>query len=102
MACGLPAIATNWSAQTEFMRDDICYPVRVARMIPAVAKCPYYAGFAWADPDEEHLAHLMRQVYEQREEASAVGRRAAEVVAREWTWEQAARRIVERLRTLEP
>jgi glycosyltransferase involved in cell wall biosynthesis len=100
MACGLPAITTNWSAQTEFMRDDICYPLRVARMIPAVAKCPYYAGFAWADPDEEHLAHLMRHVYEQREEARALGRRAADVVAREWTWEQAARRIVERLEAL--
>lgn len=97
MACGLPTIATNWSAQTEFMRDDICYPVRVGRLIPAVAKCPYYAGYEWADPDIEHLAHQMRHVYEQREQAAGVGRRAAEVVAREWTWERAAEKILARL-----
>lgn len=97
MACGLPAIATSWSAQTEFLRDGISYPVRVARLIPAVAKCPYYAGFAWADPDVEHLAHLMRYVYEHRDEARAVGARAAEVVARDWTWDRAAEKIMARL-----
>jgi hypothetical protein len=97
MACGLPTIATNWSAQTEFMRDDVSYPLNVDRLIPAVAKCPYYAGFSWAEPDMEHLIYLMRRVYQQREEARAVGQRAAEVVAQQWTWDHAARRIMDRL-----
>ncbi len=100
MACGLPTIATEWSAQTEFMRDDICYPVRVSRLIPAVAKCPYYAGYEWAEPDVEHLAHQMRQVYENREQAHALGMRAAEVVAREWTWDRAAEKILARLQAV--
>ncbi|NTW02340.1 MAG: glycosyltransferase family 4 protein, partial [Oscillochloris sp.] len=97
MACGLPTIATNWSAQTEFMRDDICYPVQVSRLIPAIAKCPYYAGYQWADPDVEHLAHQMRFVYENQEQARAVGMCAANVVSREWTWKRAAEKILARL-----
>jgi hypothetical protein len=97
MACGLPTIATSWSAPTEFMRDDICYPLQVAHMIPAIAKCPYYAGYYWADPDQDHLVYLMRRVYREREEAGAVGQRAAQAVAQQWTWEHAARRIVSRL-----
>lgn len=97
MACGLPTIATAWSAQTEFMREEICFPVRAARLIPAIAKCPYYAGFAWADPDFEQLVHQLRYVYEHREAAREVGRRAAEVVAREWSWDRAAEKIIARL-----
>ena len=97
MACGLPTIATNWSAQTEFIRDELCFPVRVKQLIPAVAKCPYYVGYEWADPDVEHLVHQMRHVYDNREAARAVGMRAAEAVARDWTWDRAAEKIVARL-----
>ena len=97
MACGLPAIATDWSAQTEFMRPEICYPLRVRALVPAVARNPYYAGFAWADPDFEHLVECMRYVYHHRDQARAVGLRAAEAVAREWTWAHAAEKIIARL-----
>lgn len=101
MACGLPTIGTNWSAQTEFMRPDVCYPLQVACLVPAVAKCPYYAGYYWAEPDQDHLVYLMRRVYKNRTESQAVGQRAAETVAREWTWDHAAQRILKRLREIE-
>ena len=55
MACGLPSIATDWGAHTEFVHEGIAYPLRIRTTIPAVAKCPYYEGFRWADPDPEHL-----------------------------------------------
>jgi hypothetical protein len=97
MACGLPTIATNWSAPTEFMRDDICYPLDVARLIPAIARCPYYAGYEWAEPDIEHLVYLLRHVYQQRQEAQQIGQRAAAAVAQQWTWRQAAQHIIQRL-----
>jgi len=97
MACGLPVISTLWSAQTEFFDAEVGYPIEVKRLIPAVAKCPYYEGFEWADPDTDHLASLMRHVYENREEALARGR-AASIRAREkFTWTHAARRIKKRL-----
>lgn len=97
MACGLPAIATDWSAPTDFVTEDVAYPLQVARLIPAEAKCPYYKGFRWAQPDEDHLVYLMRHVYENRKEAAAKGARASEIVLSDWTWRKAAQKIKDRL-----
>ncbi len=97
MACGLPTISTHWSAQTEFFNDDVGYPINLRRLIPAVAKCPYYEGFEWADPDVDHLAGLMRQVYENPGEARARGLRASIWAREKWTWLHAAKRIKTRL-----
>jgi GT2 family glycosyltransferase len=102
MACAKPVIATNWSAHTDFMSEEIAYPLRVARLIPARAKCPYYEGFRWAEPDQDHLIHLMRHVYENREEAAAKGKCASEVVLANWTWQQAAQKIKNRLLEIHP
>jgi GT2 family glycosyltransferase len=101
MACGLPAIATDWGAHTEFVHPGIAYPLRVRGTIPAVAKCPYYDGFSWADPDPEHLRALLREVYEDREEARRRGAAAAREMAAKWSWDNAARKILERLEALE-
>ncbi|MBU4385748.1 MAG: glycosyltransferase, partial [Actinobacteria bacterium] len=97
MACGLPVISTPWSAQTEFFNEKVGYPIEVKRMIPAVAKCPYYEGFEWADPDVDHLASLMRRVYENPEESRARGLRASISARERWTWRDAAKRIKTRL-----
>lgn len=101
MACGLPTIATNWSAQTEFMNEENAYPLRVKKLVAARAKCPYYEGFRWAQPDEEHLIHLLRYVYEHREESAAKGEQATKDVRSKWTWQHAAERIRARLLTIE-
>ncbi len=97
MACGLPAISTAWSAQTEFFNEDVGYPVEVKGLVPADASWPYYEGFEWADPDVDHLASLMRHVYENREEAKAKGLRASLWARENWTWLDAAARIKKRL-----
>jgi GT2 family glycosyltransferase len=97
MACGLPAIATDWSAHQEFVKPSIAYPLAVRRLVPAVAKCPYYDGFRWADPDPEHLRSLLRHLYENRAEGRARGQAAAREMAATWSWEAAARRMIGRL-----
>ena len=101
MACGLPTIATDWGAHTEFAHEGISYPLRIRRTIPAVAKCPYYDGFSWADPDPDHLRFLLRRVYENQEEARAKGASAASEMAKKWTWDHAAARILGRLSALD-
>jgi hypothetical protein len=100
MACGLPSIATDWGAHRDFVHEGIAYPLRVRGTIPAVAKCPYYEGFAWGDPDPEHLRHLLRHVYENQDEARAKGRSAAQEMVERWTWDHAARRIAARLEAI--
>ena len=100
LACGLPVIATDWGGHTAYLHEGIAYPLRVRATVPARAKCPYYEGFRWADPDEEHLRHLLRHVYEQREEARARGLAAASEVHARWTWDHAAARVLKRIDAL--
>jgi glycosyltransferase involved in cell wall biosynthesis len=97
MACGVPSIATDWGAHREFVHEGIAYPLRVRMTIPAIAKCPYYEGFRWADPDPAHLRHLLRHVYENREEARRLGAAAAREMAEKWSWTSTARKVLARL-----
>ncbi len=102
MACGLPTIATDWSSHTEFVHDANAYRLQVAGTVPAVAKCPYYAGFRWAQADEGHLRTLLRHVFEHQDEARAKGAFAAREMAAKWTWRHAAEKIAARLAALAP
>jgi glycosyltransferase involved in cell wall biosynthesis len=91
MACGLPAIITDYSAPAEYMDESIAYPLRVERMIDVDEPFFFERGAGqWAQPDVAHLRALMRHVVENREEAFAKGQRAAEAVRRRWTWDHAA------------
>ena len=100
MACGLPTIATDWGPHREFLDEATGYPLRVRGVVPAVAKCPYYAGFSWADPDPDHLRHLLRHVVEHQDEARAKGAAAAAAMASRFTWGHTAERIIARLTAL--
>lgn len=97
MACGIPTIATNWSAQTEFLNERTGYPIRVKKLIPAIAKCPYYKGFNWAQPDLDHLAYLMEYVYHNREEAKMKAIDVAGDILVNWNWEKSAQKIKDAL-----
>lgn len=101
MACGLPVIATDWSAQRDFMNEGNAFPLAVERLAPARAKCPYYEGFRWAEPSYTELRRLLRYVYTHQGEARAKGERAASEMAACWTWEHSARAIIARLDAIE-
>lgn len=100
MACGLPVIATDWSSQKDFYNELYGFPVRIKGLIPAKAKCPYYEGFKWAEPDLEHLKYQMRYVFEHQEEAYKIGQKAAQYVAENWSWHHAARKIINRIKEI--
>ncbi|MDQ6799191.1 MAG: glycosyltransferase [Actinomycetota bacterium] len=97
MACGLPTIATAWSGPADFLHEGVGYPLQVASMIKAHARCPYYEGFEWADPDLDHLRHLMRRVADEPGEARARGLAASREVAANYSIEQVAARVKQRV-----
>ncbi|MGD6818500.1 glycosyltransferase [Metabacillus sp. 113a] len=97
MACGIPTVATDWSAQQEFLNIHTGYPVNVKKLVPAIARCPYYKGFKWAEPDLEHLAFQLRHVYENRETAKEKSHHAANKIIESWTWKNTALKIKQRL-----
>lgn len=101
MACGLPTIATRWSSQTDFMTEENSYFIEIEGLVDAVAKCPYYRGFQWADPSEQDLADKLRYVYEHQDEAKEKGKRAALDVKNKWDWNIVAGKMFHRLCEIE-
>lgn len=77
MFYGKPVIATGYSSNTEFMNIGNSFLVKY-KLIPLDADCgPYKKGNIWAEPDIEHAAYLMRQVFHDYPEAQQVGAIAA-------------------------
>jgi hypothetical protein len=97
MACGLPTITTNWSGPADFVDETVGYPLATRPLVMAEARCPYYEGFRWADPDPDHLRTLMREVYSHPERARAKGLAAASRVVENYSWDHVALRVKERL-----
>ena len=94
LACGIPAIATNYSGHTMFLNDDNGYLVDVERMIPV--DDPFFYGSGeplgvWAQPSVDHLQALMRRAFADAAERRRKGQQARRDVVRQWTWDDAAR-----------
>lgn len=93
MATGLPTIVTNWSGCTEYANPEYCYPINY-KMIPS----PHWdTGGEWAEPDFDHLVELMRYCYNNREEAAAKGKKAAEWIKQQWTWDSICTDFIKQL-----
>lgn len=94
MSTGLPVIATNWSGPSEYMRTEYSFPLSY-RLVDAngtEARNRRHYGL-WAEPDYEHLRHLMRSIFEDPHEAREKGRFAAHHVHERWTWDRIALQI---------
>ena len=99
MAIGLPTIGTRWSGQLEFMHDENSYLIDIDGLeaVSSNVEMPFYRGHRWARPSLEHTMALMRQVYENREHAYEVGRKARKEVLEKWSWAKAAEKAGRRL-----
>jgi glycosyltransferase involved in cell wall biosynthesis len=78
MYMGKPVIATAYSANMDFMNINNSFPVKYRLIEIEQDVGPYRKGNVWADPDIEHAAELMRFVYENRERAWSIGKKASE------------------------
>jgi glycosyltransferase involved in cell wall biosynthesis len=83
MAIGKPVIGTGYSGNLDFMGPENSFLVR-CEPTKVGPDCEIYpADGEWAEPDTEHAAELMRRVYENPEEAAALGERAREDIAKQ-------------------
>lgn len=97
MALGKPVIATGWSGNTDFMSVANSYPVRFGLTELGEGVGPYPSGAVWAEPCVDHLAALLREVYEDRAGSQARGTAAARTMARDYSEAAVAKLIAERL-----
>jgi glycosyltransferase involved in cell wall biosynthesis len=108
MATGLPVILTDWSGLTEIAREGYSYPVPVAELEPApVESSSISFGVSgggdignFARPNIRAMRARMRQVYEDRDESLSRGKRAAQWMREEWTWDRCAGRWLDAVRDL--
>jgi glycosyltransferase involved in cell wall biosynthesis/SAM-dependent methyltransferase len=81
MALGKPVIGTGFSSNLDFMNAANSYLVdyEMTRVGPEGENYP--AEGRWAEPDLDHAAKLMREVWENQDEARARGARAKREIA---------------------
>ena len=103
MACGLPVVMPDMGAARDFADAEtaLLVPART-HVVPSLdatgLRMTEYPVVVEMDVDD--LAAKLRWVFEHRDEARAVGARAAEHVAAEWTWDQAAACVQDRVAAL--
>jgi len=66
MLLGTPAIATNWSSNTEFMNEEVGCMVDYKMITIEKDMPPFKAGNRWADPDIAQAAEYMKKLYEDK------------------------------------
>lgn len=76
MSLGKPVIATAYSGNLDFMDSDNSFLVSYTYGNVPEGCDPYRPGAKWAEPDINEASDLMRWVYENQDEAAAVGERA--------------------------
>jgi glycosyltransferase involved in cell wall biosynthesis len=97
MYLGKPVIATAYSGNMDFTRPGNSYLARCDLVEIEQDHGPYRKGWLWGEPDVEHLAQLMRHVYENREEAQDVGARGAREIRQRYSHLAIGRRMKSRL-----
>jgi glycosyltransferase involved in cell wall biosynthesis len=102
MSFGKPVVATNWSANTEFMDESNSCPVSYKLVALGKNYGHYRAeqGNYWAEPDLDHAAALMRRLVDDSEYRRVVGEKAREKIATDLSPDASGRRIVSRLKEL--
>ena len=98
MATGLPTIVTNWSGLEDIALPDVSYPVAPAQQ----KKRPVFIeqDGNWAIPDISEIMYLMRQVYENQDEAREKGKRASQFISSNFSWEKCAQELKDFLCTV--
>jgi glycosyltransferase involved in cell wall biosynthesis len=77
MQLGVPVVATGYSGNLDFMREENSHLVRCSETVLRSGEGPFQPGTVWADPDVEHAAALIRAVYEDRDAAQRKARLAS-------------------------
>ena len=97
MYLGKPVIATRYSSNLDFMRDDNSYLIDCNLVPIPLTMGPYMRGHLWAEPSIDHLCHLMRTVFEDAAGREEKGRRAAEEIRKNYSASAAGQKISDRL-----
>jgi len=90
-ALGIPSIVTGYSGITDIVDDSLGWLIDYKLTDIPLQYLPYfqnYIGGKWAEPSEEHLVEIFRELYNKRDNIKSKGQRA---------WEKAQQYSVENI-----
>jgi glycosyltransferase involved in cell wall biosynthesis len=101
MALGKPVIATDYSATAELVSANTGWPVDF-KLVPVPENhYPFHEGQVWAEPDENHAAWQMRQVFHNPREAQCRADAARAMLRQQFGAENCGARMRLRIEELE-
>lgn len=112
-ACGLPVIASNVTAHTDYLKQDNAFlvepdgyaEVKVNGNLSEVAKlCHFYVGQTFPDFSDTGVAQTrqhMRYVFENYKEAQEKANKLRNLIINNYTWDMAIDKVYNRLRDLQ-
>jgi glycosyltransferase involved in cell wall biosynthesis len=91
MLRGIPAIATDWSGNTDFLTPDTGIPVTYTLVPSDDAQGTYhYPKMKWADADVADAAAALRRLHDNPELVETLGAAGREFAMRNWTTQRYA------------
>lgn len=110
MAMGLPTILTDWSGMTEYINDEVAYPI-AAEVVPMSAADiqdmfgpegeEALKGHQWAEPSLRQLRRHMRFCVSSPREAAAQGVRAREHMRKHFSPSAVQKILLDHLSSIE-
>lgn len=95
-----PIIATNWSANVDFINEENSCPVKYKLITLAEDYTPYTKGSIWAEADIEHAVEYMRKLYFDDEYRTKIAQKAGDDIRRLFSPKQSGNYILSRLKNL--
>lgn len=100
MFLGKPVIATNWSANTDFMTSDNSMPVRYQLQPLTEAVGVYPAGQLWAEADIDHAAWCLSRLLDESDLRKSLGACAQADIRRQLSPQAVGAKVRQRLSML--
>lgn len=96
MLLGTPTIATNYSANVEFMNQDVACMVDYEMVTLEEDVALYHKGYKWAEPNEQQAAMYMKRLFEDKGYYTEKKNKAQEFIKTKLGFGQAMLKIQER------
>lgn len=98
LACGLPVAITGQFSflsenRAEFGDAVSCFDFDWYDIKPTDCFCDYYHGARWAEPKMDSVVETLRRLYNKNDDLKVSAGKAAEIVRRNCSWDQAALRV---------
>jgi glycosyltransferase involved in cell wall biosynthesis len=101
MSFGKPVIATDWSANMDFMTNENSFPVSYDIVKLNSCAPPYPKGTIWANPRIDEAAEVMKKLVNSPELCKQVGDKARADIQAKFNAVVTGEKIVERLKQIQ-